>query len=352
MAHINRAPEDHQPGREDRVPHRWLRHYPIIPWSLSEIGLDVAHTRSQPAAIGTCQGQSANTGTRTSASGARWDEQYTFHFAVPGRRPSGGARPLSPPSGRTAASFLAPTHHVQLDTPLENFWAMVGGGSQDLGQRCNELMIERVGAAIEAARAGPRCLWICHDFQVAARALRLADSRRSSVTAGAASRSHARGLAASSGTHMILLRGENGTGLSCRGRGRHGRCALTAMDHSAGGRPDPFSNSLSDGGPICRCRTPYVTFPMSEILKATRISLPRARSATKLGSAPPRTRGPMDLAAELRGISEFLMDLATGEEEGLVHAVLGLCQGGRKHAYAYAPGSECGGHSTSHRRAE
>jgi len=27
--------------------------------------------------------------------------------------------------GRNGGLILAPTHHVQLDTPLENFWAMV-----------------------------------------------------------------------------------------------------------------------------------------------------------------------------------------------------------------------------------
>jgi uroporphyrinogen-III decarboxylase len=27
--------------------------------------------------------------------------------------------------GRNGGLILAPTHHVQLDTPMENFWAMV-----------------------------------------------------------------------------------------------------------------------------------------------------------------------------------------------------------------------------------
>ena len=27
--------------------------------------------------------------------------------------------------GRGGGLILAPTHHVQLDTPLENFWAMI-----------------------------------------------------------------------------------------------------------------------------------------------------------------------------------------------------------------------------------
>ena len=27
--------------------------------------------------------------------------------------------------GKSGGLILAPTHHVQLDTPLENFWAMV-----------------------------------------------------------------------------------------------------------------------------------------------------------------------------------------------------------------------------------
>jgi uroporphyrinogen decarboxylase len=53
----------------------------------------------------------------------------------------------------------------------------------------------------------------------------------------------------------------------------------------------------------------------------------------------------MDLAAQLRGMSEFMMDLADDENEKLVHALLDYA---RRVATRYALALiECGGHSTS-----
>jgi MtaA/CmuA family methyltransferase len=53
----------------------------------------------------------------------------------------------------------------------------------------------------------------------------------------------------------------------------------------------------------------------------------------------------MDLAAELRGISEFMIDIALGEQEDLIHALLDYS---RRVATRYACALiECGGHSTS-----
>ena len=53
----------------------------------------------------------------------------------------------------------------------------------------------------------------------------------------------------------------------------------------------------------------------------------------------------MDLAAELRGMSEFMMDLATGEEEDRIHALLDYARRvATRYAYALM---ECGGRSTS-----
>ena len=52
------------------------------------------------------------------------DEQHTLPFGTPttsAKRCSTGSRRSAP----TAGSSSAPTHHLQLDTPLENFWAMV-----------------------------------------------------------------------------------------------------------------------------------------------------------------------------------------------------------------------------------
>ena len=53
----------------------------------------------------------------------------------------------------------------------------------------------------------------------------------------------------------------------------------------------------------------------------------------------------MDLAAELRGMSEFMMDLATGEEEDLVHSLLDYSRRvATRYAYALI---DSGGRSTS-----
>ncbi len=52
------------------------------------------------------------------------DEQYTLPFGTPGdvRRE---VRERIATLGAGGGLILGPTHHVQLDTPLENFWAMV-----------------------------------------------------------------------------------------------------------------------------------------------------------------------------------------------------------------------------------
>ena len=53
----------------------------------------------------------------------------------------------------------------------------------------------------------------------------------------------------------------------------------------------------------------------------------------------------MDLAAQLRGMSELMMDIALGEQEEWVHELLDFCRRvATRYAYALI---ECGGHSTS-----
>lgn len=82
---------------------------------------------------------------------------------------------------------------------------------------------------------------------------------------------------------------------------------------------------------------PYVTFPMSEILKATWIL---KREIGDGGWICARAdQGPMDLSAQLRGIKEFMMNLALGEEEDLVHALMDYS---RRVATRYANGIEVG----------
>jgi uroporphyrinogen decarboxylase len=82
---------------------------------------------------------------------------------------------------------------------------------------------------------------------------------------------------------------------------------------------------------------------MCEILKATRIL------SRELGDrawiCARADQGPMDLAAQLRGMSDFMMDLATGEQAELIHALLDYS---RRVATRYAVALiEAGGHSTS-----
>jgi uroporphyrinogen-III decarboxylase len=52
------------------------------------------------------------------------DEQHTLPFGSP-EDVKGEVIERLETIGRQGGLILAPTHHVQLDTPLDNFWAMV-----------------------------------------------------------------------------------------------------------------------------------------------------------------------------------------------------------------------------------
>jgi len=52
------------------------------------------------------------------------DEQFTLPFGSPADVAAEVKTRLET-VGKDGGLILAPTHHVQLDTPLENFWAMV-----------------------------------------------------------------------------------------------------------------------------------------------------------------------------------------------------------------------------------
>jgi len=234
------------------------------------------------------------------------DEQYTLPFGSPDdvrRRCS----TVSPPSGRTAASFCADSSRAAR-YPARELLGDGRGGHRTWGNCMNS--IERVGAAIELQEPD-RVPVDLHDFQVAARAsgLPMSEIFRDGALLAEAMLAAWREF----GHDMILL--ENGTACSAEACGM----VVRYGDDTAPVAGRPILDSLSEVADL-QVPDPYVTFPMSEILKATAFS--RARSATKLGSARRADQGPMDLAAELRGISEFMMDLATGEEEGLVHALL------------------------------
>jgi len=93
---------------------------PIIP-ELIEIGLDVLNP-VQPACMDPGQLKDAY-GDRLCFWGTI-DEQRTLPFGSPKDIQAEVLQRLET-IGRDGGLILSPTHHVQLDTPLENFWMMV-----------------------------------------------------------------------------------------------------------------------------------------------------------------------------------------------------------------------------------
>ena len=57
------------------------------------------------------------------------DEQHTLPFGTP-EDVRAEVRLRKETIGRNGGIILGPTHHVQLDTPMENFWAMVNAITQ------------------------------------------------------------------------------------------------------------------------------------------------------------------------------------------------------------------------------
>ena len=94
---------------------------PIIP-DLIEIGLDVLNPL-QPQSMDPAEIAAACTATNC-ASGARSTSNTPCPSA---RRPRSRLRCALrlQTVGKNGGLILGPTHHVQLDTPMENFWAMV-----------------------------------------------------------------------------------------------------------------------------------------------------------------------------------------------------------------------------------
>ena len=93
---------------------------PIIP-ELIEIGLDVLNP-IQPACM-----DPARLKRKYGEQLCFWgtiDEQHTLPFGTPDEVRAQILQRLET-VGCDGGLILAPTHHVQLDTPLENFWAMV-----------------------------------------------------------------------------------------------------------------------------------------------------------------------------------------------------------------------------------
>jgi uroporphyrinogen decarboxylase len=99
--------------------------YPIIP-DLIEIGLDVLNP-IQPASLDPIQ-LKKDFGNKLCFWGSI-DEQHTLPF---GTAADVGAEVKTrlETLGKDGGLILGPTHHVQLDTPMENFWAMVNAITQ------------------------------------------------------------------------------------------------------------------------------------------------------------------------------------------------------------------------------
>jgi uroporphyrinogen decarboxylase len=93
---------------------------PIIP-ELIDIGLDVLNP-IQPASMDPAKIKKKY-GNKLSFWGTL-DEQKTLPFGTP-KDVENEVRQRLDTVGHDGGLILAPTHHVQLDTPLENFWAMV-----------------------------------------------------------------------------------------------------------------------------------------------------------------------------------------------------------------------------------
>lgn len=94
--------------------------YPIIP-ELIEIGIDVLNP-VQPASMDPARVK-AEFGDQLCFWGSI-DVQHTLPFGTPEDVQAEVIHRLQT-IGKEGGLILAPTHHVQLDTPLENFWAMM-----------------------------------------------------------------------------------------------------------------------------------------------------------------------------------------------------------------------------------
>ena len=192
--------------------------------------------------------------------------------------------------------------------------------------------LERVGTTI-ALREPDRVPVSLDDFQVAAAASGLPMSevfRDGALLADAL-------IAAwrEFGHDIVVL--SNGTACNAEA------CGVEAhyREGSAPVAGRPILSSLADVADL-EVPDPYVTFPMSEILKATRILAGELRDKAWICACA--DQGPMSLAAQLRGMAEFMIDLVSGEEEDLVNALLDYARRvATRYAYALI---ESGAHST------
>ncbi|HWQ84366.1 MAG TPA: uroporphyrinogen decarboxylase family protein, partial [Anaerolineales bacterium] len=99
--------------------------YPIIP-DLIEIGLDVLNP-IQPASMDPVR-LKREYGDQLCFWGSI-DEQHTLPFGTAGDVRAEVCTRLET-LGKNGGLILGPTHHVQLDTPMENFWALINTTTQ------------------------------------------------------------------------------------------------------------------------------------------------------------------------------------------------------------------------------
>ncbi len=138
------------------------------------------------------------------------------------------------------------------------------------------------------------------------------------------------------GHDMILL--ENGTACNAQACG----VEVSYRDDAAPAAHKPLVENL-EGVADLEVPDPYTTFPMNEILKATRIL--SKEIGDKVWICARADQGPMDLSAQIRGISEIMLDIAFEEQPELIHALLDYSRRvATRYAYALI---ECGGRSTS-----
>lgn len=115
------------------------------------------------------------------------------------------------------------------------------------------------------------------------------------------------------GHDMILL--ENGTACNAQACG----VQVIYRDDAAPAATVPAISCLEDVERL-RVPDPYTTFPMSEIIKATRIL---ARTiGDEVWICGRADQGPLDLASQLLGMETLLLEIATGEKAPLIHRLL------------------------------
>jgi len=193
--------------------------------------------------------------------------------------------------------------------------------------------VERVGLTIDL-KTPDRVPTDLHNFQPAAKAMgiSLADVFRDGDLLAQSMLEAWKKF----GHDMILL--ENGTGCNAEACG----VDVVYRDDAAPVAHTPILERLEDVDKL-EVPDPYKAFPMTEVLKATRILAKEIGDQVWICARA--DQGPMDLASQIYGIQNLMMDIAVGEHPELIHKLLDYCrQVSTRYAYALM---ECGGRSTS-----